>query len=171
MATWGVLLLPAGVDAAAHAGDGAVAAAVAQHLDGLVAVADGTTVAGVLALLPDAVVRVVVLDPVSATDPDSAERIGVVLAADDGAHAAVTAARPVADALKRVEGDRIVAGLARDGLLAPVTPTLADRAALATVPDARVEAAAGALLAGGHAVLLVPGDDAPLTVRAGGGDR
>ena len=57
MTTWGVLGLPAGVDAAAHAGDGAVAAGVAQHLDGLVAVAEGTTVTGLLALLPTAVTR------------------------------------------------------------------------------------------------------------------
>ena len=171
MTTWGVLLLPAGVDAAAHAGDGAVAAGVAQHLDGLVAVADGATVAGLLALLPDAVGRVVVLDPVSATDPDAAERIGAVLAATDAAHAVVTAARPLADALKRVEGDTVVEGLSRDGLLTPVTPTLVDRAALATVPDALVEAAAGALLSGGYAVRLVPGEGASLTVLAGGGDR
>ena len=165
MANWGVLLLPAGVDAAAHAGDGAVAAGVAQHLDGLVAVADGTTVGGLLALLPDGVTRVVVLDPGSATDPDAAERIGAVLAADDGTHVAVTAARPLADALKRVEGDTIVEGLARDGLLTPVVPTLIDRTALATVQDVLVETAAGALLAGGHAVRIVTDGDAPLTVR------
>ena len=171
MATWGVLLLPDGVDAAAHAGEGAVAAGVAQHLDGLVAVADGTTTAGVVALLPDAVTRVVVLDPVSATGPDAAERIGAVLAADDGAPAAVTAARPLADALKRVEGDVIVEGLARDGLLTPVAPTLISRDALTAVADAPIEGAAGRLLAEGRTIRLVPDVGGPFTVRTGGDGR
>lgn len=171
MATWGVLLLPSGVDAAAHAGDGAVAAGVAQHLDGLVALAEGTRVDGLLALLPESVRRVVVLDPPSATGPDAADRIGAVLAADDGAHLAVTAARPLADALKRIEDDTVVEGLARDGLLTPVAPTLIDRGALVTVPDALVDEAAGVLLAGGYAVRIVPGAVAPFTVRTGDDGR
>lgn len=176
MATWGVLRLPAGVDAAAHAGDGAVAAGAAQHLDGLVAVAEGTTLAGLLALLPAAVTRIVLLDPATATDPDAADLLAAVLGADDGSHAAVSAARPLADALKRVDGDVIVEGLARDGMLTPTPPAVVGRAALdalaAGAADALAAGAAGEvgdlvglILSAGHPVRMVPPDGAPITVR------
>lgn len=171
MTTWGVLGLPAGVDAAAHAGDGAVAAGVAQHLDGLVAVAEGTTVTGLLALLPNAVSRIVMLDPATATDPDAASLLASVLAADDGAHAAVSAARPLADALKRVQDDVIVEGLARDGMLTPVVPVAVAREVLAELDasDASMLGeVVGLLLAAGHAVRVVLSEGEPVTVRADG---
>lgn len=171
MTMWGVLRLPAGVDAAAHAGDGAVAAAVAQHLDGLVAVAEGTSVAGVLALLPAAVSRIVELDPRTATDPAAADVLATLLAAadvvGDGVHAAATMAGPLADALKRVDGDVIVEGFARDGMLVPTVPAVIDRSALtAAAGDGGTGDAVALLLAAGHSVRVVPVDGAPLTVRA-----
>ena len=169
--TWGVLQLPAGVDAAAHAGDGAVAASVAQHLDGLVAAADGTTVSGLLALLPTGVTRIVLLDPETATDPDAEGLLASVLAADDGTHAAVCAARPLADALKRVEDDVVVEGFARDDVLTPVAPVTVARGVLdgLDVPDgAALGEVAGLLLAAGRAIRLVPGDGDPVTVRVDG---
>jgi hypothetical protein len=170
MATWGVLRLPAGVDAAAGAGEGAVAATVAQHLDGLIAVAEDMPVRAVLDLLPPAVTRLVELDPPSATDAAAATLVARVLGAADADHAAVVAARPLADALKRVEGDVLAEGLARDGLMTPGLPRVLDRAALAAAladgdPVDEVDGA-GLLLAAGHAVRVVPADGGPLTVRA-----
>lgn len=172
MAIWGVVRLPAGMDAAAGAGEGAVASGVAAHLDGLVAVADSTPWAAVLATLPADVSRIVELDAATATDPDAGESVRSLLAADAGAHAAVVRARPLADALKRVDGDVVVEGLERDGLLIPGAPCVIDRARLA---DALAAAAAGAgvqddavatLLAAGEAVLVVGPDGPVTTVRA-----
>jgi hypothetical protein len=179
MTTWGVLRLPAGVDAAAGAGEGAVAASIAQHLDGLVAVAEDLTAREMLDLLPATVTRVVELDPASATDAAAATLVARVLDADDDAHAAVVAARPLADALKRVDGDLLAEGLARDGLMTPGLPRVLDRVALAATLAASLSAAlddpdtlgddrdgAGLLLAAGHAVRVVPSDGEPFTVRA-----
>jgi len=175
MTTWGVLRLPAGVDAAAGAGEGAVAASIAQHLDGLVAVAEDLTVREMLDLLPATVTRVVELDPASATDAAAATLVARVLDADDDAHAAVVAARPLADALKRVDGDLLAEGLARDGLMTPGLPRVLDRVALAATLAASLDDpdtldddrdGAGMLLAAGHAVRVVPSDGEPFTVRA-----
>jgi hypothetical protein len=176
MATWGVLRLPAGMDAAAGAGEGAVAAAVAQHLDGLMAVAEDTPFDDVLQLLPVSVTRIVELDPASATEVASGALVARLLSEDDERHAAVVAARPLADALKRVDGDVLVTGLVRDGLLTPGLPRVLDRrsltAALATAVDApggpsaaREVDAVGLLLAAGHAVRVVGTDGEPTTVR------
>ncbi len=177
MTTWGVLRLPAGMDAAAGAGEGAVAAAVAQHLDGLVAVGEDTPAGDVLGLLPPAVTRIVELDPASATEAASGALVARLIAQDDADHAAVVAARPLADALKRVAGDVLAEGLVRDGLLTPGLPRVLDRehlaAALAAAPgrsegvdgDAAVDAVS-MLLAAGHAVRVVPTDGEPITVRA-----
>lgn len=168
MITWGVLRLPAGVDAAADAGDGAVAAGVARHLDGLVAVAWDTPVRDVLATLPATVTHVVELDPATATDPGAGDVLARLLDALDGAHAAVVSARPLADALKRVEDDVVVAGLERDGLLTPDAPAVLDRAAAAEVAedDPGCDGVA-MLLAAGRPVRMVPLDGDPLTVRDG----
>jgi len=170
MATWGVLRLPAGADAAAGAGEGAVAAAVAQLLDGLVAVAEDTSIRDVLLLLPAAVTRIVELDPVSATDTVSGSLVARLLHADDAVHAAVVAARPLADALKRVEGDVLVEGVVRDGLLTPGLPRVIDRTALAAVLAAQEDVTGDGvslLLAAGHPIRVVPLDGEPTTVRAG----
>ena len=179
MATWGVLRLPAGVDAAAGSGEGAVAAGVAQHLDGLVAVAAETPVSGVLAVLPTSVTRIVELDPATATDPEAGVLLAALLAADDGTHAAVVSARPLADALKRVAGsgagDVITEGLDRDGLLTPELPYVLDRALLEGVvagdgdgTAGTVRDAAALLLAAGHPVRVVPVGGEATTVRGGG---
>jgi hypothetical protein len=177
MVTWGVLRLPAGMDAAAGAGEGAVAAAVARHLDGLVAVAEDTPFGAVLGLLPATVTRVVELDPASATETASGALVARLIAEDDEDHAAVVAARPLADALKRIEGDVLVEGLVRDGLLTPGLPRVLDRghlaAALAAAPGRGADGTEGAdgdavslLLAAGHAIRVVPTDGEPITVRS-----
>lgn len=179
MATWGVVRLPAGVDAASGAGEGALAAGVAELLDGLVAVAAGATPGEVLALLPPSVTRIVELDPHIATDPDGGERVATLLAAADGAHAAIVSALPLADALKRVDGDVVVEGLVRDGLLTPVRPSVIDRAALADAlasalaggGDTGTEDAVALLLAAGLQVRVVPVDGEPTTVRTRGSGR
>jgi hypothetical protein len=174
MATWGVLRLAPGTDAAAGAGDGPLAAGLAAHLDGVLAVTAGTSVVGVLAALPSRVTRIVELDPATATDPEAGQQLEGLLAADDGAHAAVVLARPLADALKRVDGDRVVAGLEREGMLTPNLPRVVDRATLAAVVQATAGSADAAddavalLLAGGHPVRMVPVDGEPFTVRADG---
>jgi hypothetical protein len=78
----------------------------------------------------------------------------------------------MADALKRIEGDVVLSGLERDGLMIPCLPFVLDRVVLAAALDD--EAAAGdgeahdavaLLLAAGHAVLVVPADGDPMTVR------
>jgi hypothetical protein len=174
MATWGVLRLPAGTDVASGVGEGAPAAALGALLDGLVAVAADASPQELLALLPPSVTRIVELSPHAATAPDAGERVAALLAADDGAHAAVVSARPLADALKRIEGDVVVEGIVRDGLLTPEPPSLIDRgslaAALAAGPGAALVAGAddlvGLLLAAGHAVRVVPIDGGPTTVRS-----
>lgn len=167
MATWGVLRLPEGADAAAGAGEGAVAASVAQQLDGLVAVAEGATVREIVALLPDDVTRIVDLDVATATELQGGELLARLLAADDGSHPAVVAARPQADALKRVHDGVVVEGLARDGLLVPQRPMVLDRATLTGLPDAQGDAAS-LLLAAGHAVRVVAHDGEALVVRSDG---
>jgi hypothetical protein len=178
MATWGVLRLPAAMDAARGAEDGAPAAGLGGLLDGLVAVAADASPQQLLALLPPSVTRIVELDPETVTAPDAGERVAALLtalpagprSAGGGPHSAVVSARPLADALKRVDGDRVVEGLMRDGLLTPVPPSVIDRAALAAALHAPGAAdardAVGLLLAAGHAVLVVPDDGEPLTVRS-----
>jgi len=173
MVTWGVLRLPAGMDAAAGAGEGAVAAAVARHLDGLVAVAEDTPFGAVLGLLPATVTRVVELDPPSATETASGALVARLIAEDDEDHAAVVAARPLADALKRIEGDVLVEGLVRDGLLTPGLPRVLDRGHLAAALARGADGTEGAdgdavslLLAAGHAIRVVPTDGEPITVRS-----
>jgi 2-C-methyl-D-erythritol 4-phosphate cytidylyltransferase len=169
MAIWGVLRLPPGTDAAAGAGDGPLAAGLAVHLDGVLAVTSETSMRGVLAALPDRVTRIVELDAATATDPEAGRLLGALLALADGTHAAVVAARPLADALKRVEGDVVVAGLLRDGLLTPELPRVIERAPLeAVASDAGPQDAVALLLAAGHAVRILPAGSEPLTVRADG---
>jgi hypothetical protein len=145
MATWGVLRLPDGsVSGGLATGDGAMGAAVAAHLDGAVALGYDVPLAVALASLPEHVAIVVEL-------------------------AAAVAARPMADALKRVDGDVVVGGLARDGLLTPCLPHVYRRDTLAAV----LAAAAGTLdsdavallLAAGHAVRVVPVQGGPVTLR------
>jgi hypothetical protein len=172
MATWGVLRLPPGTDAAAGAGDGPLAAGLADDLDGVLAVTSDTSMRGVLAALPARVTRIVELDARTATDPDAGALLGALLALADGTHAAVVAARPLADALKRVEGDVVVEGLLRDGLLTPDLPRVIDRAALeAVAADGGPQDAVALLLAAGHAVRVLPAGGEPVTVRADGPAR
>jgi len=121
----------------------AAAVAVPEGLAGLVLV-DGAvvTLARAVAALPEEVEVVVELDAASleAWDPrlladllGALGALGATTAADAGGRAAVTASAPMADALKRVDGERVVGGLARDGLHVPRLPRAYRRRALAQV--------------------------------------
>jgi len=183
MVTWGLLRLPAAPEAADGAavvtatvgGEGAIAAGLAAHLDGALAVASDATLRSALDVMPADVTRVVEVDASLPDTRGSGSRLAALIAGLSDGHAAVVAARPMADALKRVDGDVVVAGLDRDGLLAPCLPYVFDRAVLATVlpetgaPEAAAEAedAIGLLLAAGHAVRVMPTDGAPFTLRQG----
>jgi hypothetical protein len=180
MATWGVLRLPDGSASGGFAtGDGAVAAAVAAQLDGAVAFGHDVPLALALASLPEHVDIVVELDAEDAVTGRPGELIERLVAELDADHAAVVAARPVADALKQVDGDVVKGGLERDGLFAPCLPHVYRRktlagvlAAAAAVPKVAAAVAedggAGAdvlrmLLDSGHAVRVVPVDGSPAT--------
>lgn len=183
MAIWGVVRLPDGVDAAAGVGDGATAAGVAALLDGLVAVTERTPWEDVLATLPSGVTRIVELDATTATDHEGGAAIRALLDVGIGEepatdHAAVVSGRPLADALKRVEGDVVVEGLERDGLLIPGVPHVIDRGRLAaavgssarSTGDVTSRDAVTTLLDAGHAVLVVGPEGPPMTVRRGMGE-
>ena len=139
MATWGVLRLAA----EASGSPGAIAPDVAQHLDGLVPVPERAPLGGLLARLPSDVRRIVVLDATVATGPAAGGAVARLLAADDGADAVVTLA-PLADALKRVEGEVIVEGIARDGMWMPADPLLLDRSVLERLAAERSDVTLGA---------------------------
>jgi 2-C-methyl-D-erythritol 4-phosphate cytidylyltransferase len=170
MAIWGVLRLPDG--SASHGvatGEGAAAAALAGCVDGVVALTHDASLADALRSLPASVTQVVVLAAVDAASGEPGRTIAALVAGLDDEHAAVAAARPVADALKRVEDGVVVGGLARDGLLMPCLPHAYRRSSLESVLAAAEGAtdddALGLLIAAGHAVRLVPPDGAPITVR------
>ena len=171
MATWGVLRIPDGsVSGGFATGDGAVAAAVAAHLDGAVALGHDVALAVALASLPEQVDIVVELDAEDAATGRPGELIARLIAELDADHVAVVAARPVADALKQVEGDVVRSGLERDGLFAPCLPHVYRRATLEAVLADGATAAAGGdadvlrlLLDAGHPVHVVPVDGSPTT--------
>jgi hypothetical protein len=193
MATWGVLRLPDGsVSGGLDTGDGAVAAAVAAHLDGAVALGHDVPLALALASLPAHVDMVVEIDAEDAATGQPGALIARLVAELDADHAAAIAARPVADALKQVEGDVVQGGLDRDGLFTLSFPRLYRRETLTAVLAAAASAAAavavtvavavavdvdvdagvepggdvdviGLLLDGGHAVRVVPVDGGPAT--------
>jgi hypothetical protein len=180
MTTWGVIRLPGGTTAATFTtGDGAVGAALAAHVDGAVALAHDVPLATALSSLPVHVTVVVELDADDAATGEPGPRIAMLLEALDAGEedlAAVVAARPMADALKRVEGDVVVEGLARDGLLTPCLPHVYRRATLAAVlagtgagraagADDAGDDPVGLLLDAGHAVRMVPSDGGPITLR------
>jgi len=176
MATWGVLRLPDGtVSGGLATGEGAVGAAVAAHLDGVVAISHDVPLLTALTSLPEHVATVVELDAGDAVTGEPGPLIAALVAALDAEHAAVVAARPMADALKRVEGDVVIGGLDRDGLLSPCLPHVYRRSALAAVLAAAGtgagqvvsgHAAIGLLLDAGHAVRVVPHGGEPVTVRS-----
>jgi len=180
MVTWGLLRLPAApmdpdgtpVVSGTVGGEGAIAAGLAAHLDGALAVASDATLRSALDVMPADVTRIVEVDAALPDTRGSGSRLAALIAGLSDGHAAVVAARPMVDALKRVERDVVVAGLDRDGLLAPCLPYVFDRAVLATVlPEAGraeggTEDAIGLLLAAGHAVRVMPADGVPFTLRA-----
>lgn len=170
MATWGVLRLPDGaVSGGLSTGDGAMGAAVAAHLDGAVAYGYDVPLSVALASLPAHVTTVVELDAADAATGEPGALIARLVAALDTDHAAVVAAHPMADALKAVEGDVVVGGVERDGLLASSLPHVYRRRTLDEVLAGAPEGAAvdgiALLLEAGHAVLVVPAVGEALTLR------
>lgn len=121
-----------------------------------------------LAVIPASATIVVVHDaarPLAAPEVFSA----VIEAVQAGADAAVPAL-PVPDTVKRVNGDRVVETVARDGLVAVQTPQAfrveALRAAHAAGGDATDDAAL--IEASGGRVVVVPGEPTNLKVTTAG---
>jgi 2-C-methyl-D-erythritol 4-phosphate cytidylyltransferase/2-C-methyl-D-erythritol 2,4-cyclodiphosphate synthase len=94
------------------------------------------------------------------------ELVAAVVSACRGAHGAVVPIVPVVDSLKRVRGDRVVAPVERDEVVAAQTPQAARLGALrAAIEEAHawgrpITDDAGALAAAGVPVHVVPGDPA-----------
>jgi 2-C-methyl-D-erythritol 4-phosphate cytidylyltransferase / 2-C-methyl-D-erythritol 2,4-cyclodiphosphate synthase len=94
------------------------------------------------------------------------ELVAAVVSACRGAHGAVVPIVPVMDSLKRVRGDRVVAPVERDEVVAAQTPQAARLGALrAAIEEAHawgrpITDDAGALAAAGVPVHVVPGDPA-----------
>jgi 2-C-methyl-D-erythritol 4-phosphate cytidylyltransferase / 2-C-methyl-D-erythritol 2,4-cyclodiphosphate synthase len=94
------------------------------------------------------------------------ELVAAVVSACRGAHGAVAPIVPVIDSLKRVRGDRVVAPVERDEVVAAQTPQAARLGALrAAIEEAHawgrpITDDAGALAAAGVPVHVVPGDPA-----------
>jgi 2-C-methyl-D-erythritol 4-phosphate cytidylyltransferase len=159
-----VLVVPADGPDQGGPGDPPVPGATGEAaLGATVVVAGGATraesVRAGLAAVPDGAEVVVVHDaarPLAGTDLFAA----VVTAVRAGDLAGAVPVVPVADTLKRVAGDRVVATVDRDGLVAVQTPQafVADalRAAHAGGGDATDDA--GLLEAAGLVVGTVPGD-------------
>jgi len=88
----------------------------------------------------------------------------------DEDHAAVVRAVPVTDALKLVEGARLVGSMERRGLYAPQPPHVVRRQALAAALDVdgsrSVEDLAGLLVRTGHNVRVVWDGAAPTTLSS-----
>lgn len=173
MSLWGVVLATDGRSPdGTPRDDGALAASLAGSCDGLTVVpaepgsagrrpSAGATrlarlVAG-LAQVPEDVGLVLLVDEgdLGSADPD---RVRALHARLEPGVAAVAFATPVADALKRVEGDEIVGGVDRAGLYRPRTPQLIRRAALdqaLPLAGAEDDDPATLLSRSGHTVLVV----------------
>jgi len=180
MTTWGVIRLPGETTSSTFTtGDGAMGAAFAAYVDGAVALAHDTPLVTALSSLPEHVTVVVELDADDAATGEPGSRIAMLLAALDAGDedlAAVVAARPLADALKRVEGDVVVEGLSREGLLTPCLPHVYRRSVLAAVLAAVLAGSGagggdasddpiGSLLDAGHTVQMVPPDGRSITLQ------
>jgi 2-C-methyl-D-erythritol 4-phosphate cytidylyltransferase/2-C-methyl-D-erythritol 2,4-cyclodiphosphate synthase len=135
------------------------AGAAPPGLDGVVvAPAGGSRLERLLAGLrqvPEDAEIVVFVDDATPAGDLAALRAGLT----DGVAAAVRGT-PVTDALKRVDGDRIVAGVDRTDLLTLAPPYVLRRAAvtqaLGAPPDPRCQDPVDLLLAAGHRVRVLP---------------
>jgi 2-C-methyl-D-erythritol 4-phosphate cytidylyltransferase len=118
-----------------------------------------------LAAVPDEAAVVVVHDAARPLAPASLFDTVIGAVRDQGADAAIPGV-PVADTLKRVAGDRVVATVDREGLVAVQTPQAFDAAALRGAHREAGEATddAGLLEAAGATVVVVPGDPGNLKV-------
>lgn len=85
-------------------------------------------VAGLLEVPPEA--ELVALIDVAAIAPDSTDLVVRMRARLTDGTAAVVRGGPVTDALKRVDGARVLDGVDRSGLFVPQTPQILRRAAL-----------------------------------------
>lgn len=177
MRTWGVL--------SATADDARVVARfrgmLTEHLDGVVEVPSrpkqtsliGSTilrqlVAGMSSVPQD-------VERIAYVDADVLDTLGIgpvlqMISWLDDDHAAVVRAVPVTDALKTVDGTRLVGSVDRRGLYAPQPPHIVrrdalDAALLADVPvGGRPDDLAGLLVGAGHAVRVVWDGLPPVTL-------
>jgi hypothetical protein len=157
---------------------------LADHLDGVVSVASsgprgsaGRRTSGGLARLleglssvPPDVGRIAYVDD-EVLGALGIEPILEMISWLDEDHAAVVRASPLTDALKLVDGDRIVRSVDRTGLFVPQLPHIIRRdaldAALAAATGGRrahLDDPAGLLVAAGHAVRVVRDVGPPLTL-------
>ena len=177
MRTWGVL--------SAAAEDANVLARfrgmLADHLDGFVEVPSRARRAPVLG---SAVLRQLVtglssvpsdVERIAYVDADVLDALGIepvlqMISWLDDDHAAVVRAVPVTDALKTVQGQRLVGSVDRSGLYAPQPPHIVRREALddALLSDARYDRRAadlaGLLVGAGHSVRVVWDGATPMTL-------
>jgi hypothetical protein len=182
--TWGVLSTTA-ADAPATA---RFRGLLADHLDGVVSVArtslslqltsglgPGSTLDRLLQGL-SSVPRDV--ERIAYVDDDVLSALGIepileMISWLDDDHAAVVRATPLTDALKLVDGRRIVRSIDREGLFVPQPPHIIRREALDAAllgsshsGATRVDDPAGLLVAAGHAVRVVRDVGPPLTLAA-----
>lgn len=117
-----------------------------------------------LAVLPDVTDVVVVHDAARPLAPPSLFR-DVVQAVTEGSPAAVPVLA-VTDTLKRIEGDRVVETVSREGLVAVQTPQAFQVEALRTAHEGEPDATddAGLVEAAGYDVTVVPGDPRNLKI-------
>lgn len=95
----------------------------------------------------------------SAEEDPSGRLVGELLGCLGDGDDAVAAAAPVTDALKRVDGDRVVGSVERRGLYSLRAPQVLRRGALAAVLDAAPEGPAdpaALMVAAGRTVRIVP---------------
>lgn len=157
---------------------------LASHLDGVVAVSSsrvasfvsgGGTLTRLLAGLSSVPHDV---EQIAYVDDDVLSTLGIepvleMISWLDTDHAAVVRAAPVTDALKVVDGPRVVGQVPRDGLYAPQPPHIIRREALDTALGAlgasTVEGVdpAALLIAAGHQVRVVRDAGPPLTLSVG----
>lgn len=154
---------------------------LADYLDGVVKLPPGRTswhttpapgslsrlLAG-LSSVPQDVDRIAYLD-VGVLSALGIEPVLEMISWLDDAHAAVVRAAPVTDALKSIDGQRIVGSVDRQGLFAPQPPHIIRRealdAALARLGDGHAaDDPTRLLIAAGHAVRIVPDLGSPVTL-------
>jgi hypothetical protein len=161
---------------------------LADHLDGVVSVASsglglrvasGSASGGTLGRLLEGLSSVPRdVERIAYVDDDALSALGIepileMISWLDDDHAAVVRASPLTDALKLVDGQRIVRSVDREGLFVPQPPHIIRREALDAAllgsrraGAVRLDDPAGLLVAAGHAVRVVRDVGPPLTLAA-----